>query len=65
MENLSQYTAFLIPLIILQLILLSTALFNLYRNKKVKIFNVFAWTLIIIFINIIGPVLYFVFGKED
>jgi multisubunit Na+/H+ antiporter MnhG subunit len=65
MENLSQYLPFLIPIFALQLILLAVALTNLLRNKQVKCLNVFAWVLIIVFINIIGPVLYFTIGRKE
>lgn len=65
MKALLQYLPFIIPVIILQLILMITALVNMYRNKKTKNLNLLIWTLIVIFINVVGPVLYFLIGRED
>nr|WP_235803359.1 PLDc N-terminal domain-containing protein [Lapidilactobacillus concavus] len=58
------YLPFLIPLIILQVGLTAAALIHILRHKTYKHGNRLLWV-IASFINIIGPVLYFVFGKED
>ncbi|MGE6377767.1 PLD nuclease N-terminal domain-containing protein [Peribacillus muralis] len=53
-----------LPVIAIGLILVIIALIDLYRNRKTRN-NVLLWTLIIIFANTIGPILYFVIGRKD
>lgn len=55
----------LLPLIILQLALMIFALVDLSRRKKVARGNKLLWAIIIIFINTIGPILYFVLGRKE
>lgn len=53
-----------LPVMIIGLILILTALIDLYRHRKTRK-NVLIWTLIILFANTIGPILYFVLGRKD
>jgi Phospholipase_D-nuclease N-terminal len=52
------------PLIIIQLILLIVSLVDLGRIEKTN-GPKWLWVLIILFVNIIGPILYFVFGRRN
>ncbi|BCD30267.1 phosphatidylserine synthase [Bacillus cereus] len=54
----------LLPVIVVGALLVSIALIDLYRNRKTRK-NVLVWTLIIIFVNLLGPILYFVIGRKD
>lgn len=54
----------ILPVIAIGLILVLTALIDLYRHRKTRK-NVLLWTLIIIFVNTLGPILYFVIGRKD
>jgi hypothetical protein len=54
----------LLPVIIIQLILLSVALVDLKKNERVNGPKLM-WVFIIIFINLLGPVAYFVFGRRN
>ena len=54
----------ILPVIAIGMILVLIALIDLYRNRKTRK-NVLMWTLIIIFANTIGPILYFVIGRKD
>lgn len=57
--------AILLPLLILQLILLVAALYDLTRpNRRVKGDSKVVWALIVIFVSTIGPILYFLVGRE-
>lgn len=57
---------FLIPLIVLQLILVAVGLFDLTRpERRVKGDNKLVWGLVIVFINLFGPLIYFLFGREE
>ena len=60
------FFAILVPILLIQLGLLVWALYDLTRpTRKVKGDSKVVWALIIIFINIIGPILYFLVGRED
>jgi heme/copper-type cytochrome/quinol oxidase subunit 4 len=65
MNVLIEYLPFIIPLAILELALMLTALIHLLRHSKPKNLNLAAWVVIIVVINIIGPVLYFLIGRQD
>ncbi|MFJ8071638.1 PLDc N-terminal domain-containing protein [Peribacillus sp. NPDC096447] len=54
----------ILPVIAIGMILILIALIDLYRNRKTRK-NVLLWTLIIIFANTVGPILYFVIGRKD
>ncbi len=54
----------ILPVIAIGMILILIALIDLYRNRKTRK-NVLLWTLIIIFTNTVGPILYFVIGRKD
>ena len=65
METLKEYLPFLIPLLIIQFFLIVVSLSNIFKHKNYKCGNRLIWTLVVIFINIIGPVLYFIIGRDD
>ena len=52
------------PILVLQLILMITALISCIREEKTN-GPKWLWILIILFINLIGPVLYFVIGRRN
>lgn len=53
----------LIPLFVIELILIVVALIDCIRNKRTN-GPKWLWVLIIIVINLLGPVLYFVIGRR-
>lgn len=56
----------LVPVLVIQLGLLIWALYDLTRpGRRVKGDSKVVWALIIIFINLIGPILYFLVGREE
>jgi phospholipase D-like protein len=56
----------LIPLIALQLVLLVVGLYDLTRpERRVKGGNKLVWGLVIVFGQLLGPLVYFLFGRED
>lgn len=62
--DVSKLMAIIAPLLIIQLILLAVALVMLVRAESTR-GPKWMWALIIIFINILGPVLFFVIGRRD
>ncbi len=64
-DTIVEILPFLIPLLILQLILLVVALVDLIKRQKVRGDNKVLWALLIVLVNIIGPVVYLIFGREE
>ncbi|QIW19740.1 PLD nuclease N-terminal domain-containing protein [Bacillus thuringiensis] len=54
----------ILPVIAVGALLVFIALIDLYRNRNTRK-NVLVWTLIILFVNVLGPILYFVIGRKD
>jgi len=56
----------LIPLIVLQLALMGVGIYDLTRpERKVRGGNKLAWAAIIVFGELFGALIYFLFGRED
>ena len=64
-DTIVEILPFLIPLLILQLVLLIVALVDLIKRQKVRGDNKVIWALLIVLVNIIGPVVYLIFGREE
>ncbi|EFS6815128.1 negative regulator of sigma-Y activity [Listeria monocytogenes] len=56
--------ALIIPLILLYLALLLTAIIDLTKNWNERK-NPVIWLVVIIVINIFGPIAYFIFGRKE
>jgi hypothetical protein len=54
----------ILPVIIIQLILMVVALVDLKKSESVNGPKLM-WVFIIIFINLLGPVAYFIFGRRN
>lgn len=52
------------PIIVIQLILLIIALIDLSKINQTN-GPKWLWAIIIIFVNILGPIIYFVFGRKQ
>lgn len=65
MEQIFTYLPFLIPLFIIQLALAITALVHVVRHPRYRFGNMPVWIVVVLFIQIIGPVVYFIFGKGE
>jgi uncharacterized membrane protein len=64
--DLGTLLAVLAPVLLIQLGLLIWALYDLTRpGRRVKGGSKVVWALIVIFVNIIGPILYFLVGREE
>lgn len=64
-QNIMQYLPFVIPIIIIELGLLIAALVHILRHNTYKVGNRVLWIVLVIVLNIIGPILYFIIGKGD
>ncbi|MGG3890478.1 PLD nuclease N-terminal domain-containing protein [Metabacillus fastidiosus] len=62
--DLTTFLPIILPIAIIGFILVLTALIDLYRHRKTRR-NLMLWTVIILFANTLGPILYFVIGRKD
>ena len=65
MEQLIEYLPFIIPLALAQFALMGYAVYHILTHKSYKRGSRPLWLIVSIVLNFIGPILYFVFGKED
>ncbi len=66
MPDIKEMLPFLIPLIIAEIILLTVTLRHIFTQKNYKRGNRTLWVIVaIIGMEFIGPVIYFLLGKED
>ena len=64
--NLSEFLAFLIPLILAEIILLIISLHHILTHENYKRGSRALWVIVVILgMEFIGPILYFLIGKED
>lgn len=64
-EEISRLIPLLIPLVVIQLALMTVALLDLSRREKVRGGRKWVWALVIIFVNTIGPIIYLVAGRTE
>ena len=66
MNNIMDVLPFLIPLAIAEFALFGYTLYHILTHNTYKHGNRTMWLIItIVLMNFVGPLLYFVFGKED
>ena len=61
----SQEILLIIPLAVIQFGLLGFALYDLVKRNRVRGGNKLVWGLLIVFVGIIGPILYITLGREE
>ena len=65
LEEIMKHLPIIAPLFIIQLALALCALVHALKHPNYKIGNKTLWILVILFVNILGPVLYFVIGRGE
>ena len=65
LSTLKELIPFLIPVILIQLGLLIAALIDLGKQTTHTRGPKWAWVLVILFVNLIGPIIYFVAARKD
>jgi Phospholipase_D-nuclease N-terminal len=59
-----QYLPLLIPVVLIELGLLVTALVDLIRRPQTR-GPKWLWAIVIVLVNIIGPIVYFIAGRKE
>ena len=63
-DSLIEYAPLIIPILLIQLALVVAALVDLIRRERTR-GPKWLWVLVILFINFIGPIVYFLVARED
>ena len=63
-SKLQQYIPYLIPVLVIQLVLMISALVDLIQREHTR-GPKWIWVLVILFVNYIGPIIYFVAGRKE
>ena len=56
---------FLIPLFIIQVALMVIALIDLAKRERVRGGNKVIWAVVIVLVNVIGPIIYLFAGRQE
>ena len=59
-----KYLPLIIPIILLQLGLLIAALVDIIRREKTK-GPKWVWIIVVVVFNLLGPIIYFIFGRDE
>lgn len=65
MEQLMEYLPVLLPVFIIQLTLAITALIHVIKHPHYRFGNQVVWAVVVLFVSLIGPILYFTLGRGD
>lgn len=65
MDKIVEYLPFLIPILLIELALMITALVHVLRHNKYRFGNKIVWIIIVVLFQIIGPILYFTIGRGE
>ena len=65
MREITNNLALLLPVIILEFILAITALIHVIKHPNYRFGNKAIWIIVVLFIQIIGPIFYFIFGRGE
>ena len=64
LDQLVKYLPLLIPILLIQLGLMIFAIIDLVKRQKTR-GPKWVWAIVIVLVNFIGPILYFVIGREE
>ena len=65
LESIQEYLPFLIPLVIAEFALAMTALIHVLKHPNYRFGNKVMWIVIVLLIQIIGPVVYFLICRGE
>lgn len=60
-----EYLPVLLPVMVIEFVLMVTALVHVLRHPNYRFGNKVLWIVVVVLIQIIGPVVYFVFGRGE
>lgn len=65
MQPILEFLPFVIPLLIIELLLAITAVVHILKHPNYRFGSRTLWIIIVLLIQIIGPAVYFIFGRGE
>ncbi len=65
MEEILKYLPIIIPVLVIELVLMITALIHVLKHKKYRFGNRILWIIVVVVVHTIGPILYFTVGRGE
>lgn len=65
MKEIIPYIPMLLPIILIHLILAAVALIQILKHGNYRGSNRWIWCAVVLFIQIVGPIIYFLAGRDD
>jgi len=65
MDKIIEFLPIILPIILLHLTLVIISILNISKTKKVKHLTIPIWIIIILFLQIFGPICYLFVGRVD
>lgn len=65
LEELKLLLPIIVPLLVIQLALAIVAVVKIMKKKEFRFLNKVSWLLIVLLLQLIGPICYFVFGRSE
>ena len=65
MDTIIKYLPVLLPVIVIELTLAIFSFIHVLLHPHYKFGNKIIWSLVVLFIQFIGPVIYFIFGRGE
>ena len=65
MDTITEYLPFLLPIVLVELALGITAFIHVQRHRQYRFGNRLLWSIAVLILQIIGPVIYFTVGRGD
>jgi len=65
LNTLIKYLPFLLPILLIEITLAITAVIHVVKHPTYKFGNKTIWIIVVLVVQIIGPILYFTVGRGD
>ncbi|MDD5933958.1 MAG: PLD nuclease N-terminal domain-containing protein [Clostridiales bacterium] len=65
MEEIMEYLPIILPIFIAEVTLAIVAFVHVQRHPHYKIGNRIVWSFVVLLLQIIGPIAYFIIGRSD
>jgi hypothetical protein len=65
MAELQKLIPLLVPIVLVEIGLMVAALWDIWRRKATRVLPKWGWILVIVLVNIFGPIAYFLLGREE
>jgi hypothetical protein len=65
MDELMKYLPFIIPIVIVEIVLMITALIHITKHKNYRFGNRIFWIIVCAIPNLLGPIVYLTIGKGE